>query len=176
MCCIFFRSWIMKIIEFSAVPKRWMMNGILCSCARLQYVIIRCLLFNRMLLENLIKLIYGIILITCSGYFICKMAAFKNCDNLISPKWAAGEPKLWNSGCTQQKGVYTLKGLGAKVAVREECAYVWNKISECTAMSTHWRTNCSATNGKYREWLLLVFLRVRLLHCVRNDVFYWMPL
>jgi len=30
-----------------------------------------------------------------------KWLLFKNCDTLISPKWAAGEPKLWNSGCTQ---------------------------------------------------------------------------
>jgi len=23
-------------------------------------------------------------------------------------------------------------------------------------MSTHWRTNCSATNGKYKGWFLVV--------------------
>ena len=31
-------------------PKRETMNGILCSCVRLQYVIIRCLLLNRIIL------------------------------------------------------------------------------------------------------------------------------
>ena len=34
------RMIVMNYFEFSEVPKRGMMNGRLCSCARLQYVLI----------------------------------------------------------------------------------------------------------------------------------------
>ena len=64
------------------------------------------------------------LIITCSGYFICKMAAIKNCDTLFLARSEQQASQNYETAVVPNKNALrskTLKGLGTKVAVREEC-------------------------------------------------------
>jgi hypothetical protein len=63
------------------------------------------------------------LIITCSGYFIYKMDAVKNCDTLFLARSEQQASQNYETAVVPNKKTLrskTLEGLGANIAVREE--------------------------------------------------------